>query len=391
MTRRSRSTLEPDIERELAALDAALAGEPLVEADLDDLAIVVSTVRDQRARPAADFVGSLDERVARGFVREASSEARRARVTPRRRRMLMPALGAAASLALIVVVGVSLLGGDSNDGGTVSSAVSPPGAVQRETKAAPGGVVSTSPSDGAGSSDALSGTLPSRRARRVERQASVALTTAPDKVGAVSDGVVRVTDSVRGVVVTSSVSSTDSSQGGANFELRVPTDRLPTALAELSKLAHVRSRTQSSQDVTSTFVSAQDRLEQSNAERRSLLKQLANATTDNQTQSIRARLRIARAAIASARGDLRQLRERTDYSAVTVTVETGDGASGGTGGGPWTPKDALGDAVRILELVAGGLLIVLALALPVAFVGAGAMFAGRLLRRRRREQTLDAI
>ena len=132
--------------------------------------------------------------------------------------------------------------------------------------------------------------------------------------------------------MTSSVSSGDSGRSGATFALRVPTRRLDDALARLSKLAHVRSRTQNSQDVTGAFVSAQERLDGSLAERKGLLRQLARADTPNETASIRERLRLVQSEIATARAQVRGLRTRTDFSAVSVTIEPGD-SSGGIGAG----------------------------------------------------------
>jgi hypothetical protein len=190
--------------------------------------------------------------------------------------------------------------------------------------------------------------------------------------------------------VTSSVSSGDGERAGATFTLRVPTRRLDDALARLSKLAHVRSRTQDSQDVTGAFVSARDRLRESLAERQALLRALARADSANETASIRARLRIVAGEIASARAAVARLRQRTSFSTIAVTVES-DGSSGtGGGGDSWTPADALRDAVRILEVALGIALVAFAAAAPFLLLGLAGVVAARTLRRRRREQALDA-
>jgi Domain of unknown function (DUF4349) len=208
----------------------------------------------------------------------------------------------------------------------------------------------------------------------------------------VADRVVRVTDEVGGIVVTSSVSSADDDRGGATFSLRVPTRRLDDALARLSKLAHVRSRTQNSQDVTGAFVTAEERLDEALAEREGLLRALGRADSTNETASIRARLRIVQSEIASARAAVRRLRVRTDFSAVSVTIEPGSSAGGSTGGSSddsWTPGDAAGDAVRVLEVAAGVVLVAAAVLVPFALLGGLGVAAGRVVRRRRREQALE--
>jgi hypothetical protein len=67
----------------------------------------------------------------------------------------------------------------------------------------------------------------------------------------------------------------------------------------------------------------------------------------------------------------------------------GGGKSGATGGGRWTPGDAAGDAVRVLEVLAGVVLIGLAVAVPGGLIAVAIALAVRQSRRRRREAALD--
>jgi hypothetical protein len=397
--RRPDDTLDPQVERELAALDAALAGEP-VDPDLAELAELALAARAARPEISSEFAARLDGRAAAGFPRpprrvdRVVAPVRGLRVRARAsRRMLLPALGAAATLLVGLVVLASVLNSSSDDNTLrpTSGRTSPS---QERTDGGEGPTGAPSARAGAepvppGNDDGFA----TGRPRRVERQASLTLETASDKIGDVSDGVIRATDSVGGIVVTSSVSSGDEGRGGATFSLRVPTRRLDDALARLSKLAHVRSRTQNSQDVTGAFVSAQERLDAALAERQGLLRQLARADTPNETASIRERLRLVQSEIASARAQVRGLRTRTDFSAVSVTIEPGSsGAVFGSSGddGTWTPGDAVGDAVRVLEVFAGVAVVGAAVLGPFALLGLGAGFAARGVRRRRREQALEA-
>ena len=76
-----------------------------------------------------------------------------------------------------------------------------------------------------------------------------------------------------------------------------------------------------------------------------------------------------------------------------MTIEPGDSSGGvGAGGddGTWTPADALDDAVRVLEVFAGIAVVGAAVLAPFALLGLGAGFAARGMRRRRREQALEA-
>jgi hypothetical protein len=301
------------------------------------------------------------------------------------RRMLLPALGAAATVLAALVVVVSLVGGGSSGDGTVQPASAPSSQERSSGGAAeplpPGATLPPAPPP--------DDRLAPGRARRVERQASLVLAVPAREVGDVADAVVRVTDEVGGIVVTSSVSGGERDTG-ATFSLRVPTRRVDEALARLSRLGQVRSRTQGSRDVTGAFVAAQERLAAARAERKSLLRQLARADTPNETASIRARLRIVQAEIAAARAEVRRLRTRTAYSAVSVAVEGARDAGGGAGSGArWTPGDALGAAGRVLEVTVSVALVSLAVIGPFALLGAGALFAARLVRHRRRERALE--
>lgn len=367
-------TLDPEVERELAAIDAALAGEP-VAPELAELDALVRIARDDRPRPTEAFAERLDERARAEFAGEPDKSRRvlagvRARL---HRRMLLPALAGAATLLLALVVITSFVGGggSSRRGAIVEQGAPHPKAGAGEP---------------AGAAPSADSAAPAQAPRKVEHQTSLALEAAPDRVDDVSQQVIRVTDGVDGVVASSSISSGDGN-GGASFELRIPSDRLQSALAQLSKLAHVRSRQESSQDVTDTFDSAKGRLDQALAERSSLLKQLAAADAPNKAESIRARLRINAQTIVQARSGVNDLRRRTGFATVQLSVDAHKDGGGG-GPGTWTPDDALDDAVRILEVSLSVLVVVLAVALPLALVGALAGVAARAARRRRRERVL---
>ncbi len=222
----------------------------------------------------------------------------------------------------------------------------------------------------------------------MERSAELALTTPRDQIEDVADGVIRVTDRHGGFVLSSSVSAGDKSDAGASLDLRIPSRQLQATIADLSELAHVRSRTQSSRDVTAQFSSPRRRLADALAERRGLLRQLAQADTPNETAAVRARLRAVNRRADRARTALRHLRERVAYSGVAVLVEPG--AAGGKGGGGWSLGDAAHDAVSVLGAVAGAAIVGLAVALPAGFVAFLGWLAYRAVVRRRREQALDA-
>ena len=401
--------LTPAAARELDALDRALAGEA-VDPDLHELAQLVADVRATAPELSPALAARLERDIADGFPAPAA----RPRLRRPRRWVLLPAAGvlAAALIALVVVLGQ---GGDSGDGSSAPlAAKGAPATVAAAPapEAAPGGA-----GGGAAAADSAAATAPPTRSavpapapsaagavgrasapapapaaklgapRKVQRSVELGLEAPFEKVGDTSDAVIQTVDRFGGFVASSSID--DAGEGAeATFDLRIPTARLDAALAALSKLGHVADRTQSLQDITGSFTSVQDRLADARAERRGLLRALARATTQAQIDSLRARLRDARSTIARLNGDLQALRRRADLSTVTLSI-TGVADKGGATGGHWSPGDAAGDALRVLEVVAGVALVALAIALPLGLLGVAIALAARLLRRRGRERALD--
>jgi hypothetical protein len=396
--------LSPDVERELEALDDALAGRR-VAPDLTELGELALLLREDRPQPTDGFGRFLDARAERGFPGRDP----RTRVSGRRwlawQGWMAPALGATATVLVVAVIALSSLGGDetldtlSSGGGAQESAgtAAAPQADSARSKddSGSGGAASSlaapesvppAPSPGSPGTDG-------RENRKIERSASLTLATRPRTIDTVSARIQEVTRQQGGFVVSSTVSSSTGG-GGGTFELRIPTRNLDAAMAALSRLGAVRERAQRSQDITAQSVSARSRLKDAKTERQSLLKQLADAVTVQQTESIRARLRLVSAEIERARADVRRVNNRAAFSTVAVTL-VADRSAGAPGteedDGSWTPGDAAHDALRVLEVIAGIALIAAAIAIPLALLGLLAALTLRYTRRRRREHALDAV
>jgi hypothetical protein len=266
---------------------------------------------------------------------------------------------------------------ESDDGGGGGAAV-PGAAEQAAPDAGAGRAIAPAPPSG--------GFAPGQSERRIERSIGLELEAPVDELARVADQVTSVTNRHGGFVLSSSLSTGDEVAGG-DFELRIPSNRLRPALRDISALATVRSQSQSGRDVTREHVTARDRLQAARAERRSLLRRLEDADTDEEAEAIRARLDIVAGEINGLRAQLRDLRLRTDYAVVTVTLlAAGDGSSEGSGTGSF--DDALGDAGDLLAGSAGIVIRVLAVALPLAVVALLGWLIGAALRRRRRESVL---
>jgi hypothetical protein len=150
----------------------------------------------------------------------------------------------------------------------------------------------------------------------------------------------------------------------------------------------VRSQTQSGRDVTREHATAKDRLQSARAERRSLLRRLEQADTDEEAEAIRRRLDLVAGEINGLRAQLRDLRLRTDYAVVTVALLASENGSSDERGAGGTFDDALGDAGDLLLGTAGILIRILALLLPLALIGLLLWLAAGPFRRRRRESAL---
>lgn len=415
--------LTPDIERELAALDDALAGRR-VAPDLNDLGELALALRDERPAPGPSFGHELDANVARGF-RDPDPRRRASGRSWWARLLTVPAFGMAAAVLVVAVIVAGGQLGDGDSGGGGSSAgteIAESGGGGASASSADSSTQKDLPqADSAGAEDAGAGTAASgddavssfgeplppstvapapgqgaprsdgRERRSVERSASLTLAARPRDFEAVSAQIQDVTNQQGGFVVSSTVNSS-SGGGDGTFELRIPTRNLDAAIAALSRLGKVRERAQRSQDITAATVSARSRLKDARTERKSLLRQLGEAVTLTETQSIRARLRLVSQEIEQARAEVRRVHNRASFSTVAVTLVVDDSAVlPADEDDNWTPADAANDALRLLEVAAGVALIALAVALPLALLAAPAAVAARWTRRRRREHALDVV
>jgi hypothetical protein len=366
---------------ELEAVDAALAGRYVApeHAELADLALLL---RDERPEPSAAWVNELDRRVRTGFP---------ARPKPPRRQWvwLRKAAPVMAIFAIVIPVGFGLstieTGGDDDSGGGGGASTASEAPSSADEGSAGSGEAAQ---DSAGATEQPRSATPlssDARPRSVERSVTITLGTSRRQVDRVATEIGDVTADLGGYVARSSISSS----GGGDLQLRIPTRRLDTAIQRLSKLAKVTDLSRSSQDITAAVVSARDQLQDARAERKALLTQLATATTINETESIRARLRIVSNEIAAARNTLRRRTNRANFADVAVTLGIARGEDNDDEGGAWTPGDAFHDALRVLEVIAGVAVIAAAIAIPLLVAWLLGWMARRGVTRRRRERALD--
>jgi hypothetical protein len=360
---------------ELEAVDAALAGRYVApeHAELAELALLL---RDDRPEPEAAWTARLDRRVAAGFP-----------AAPRKPRFsfmhnqIAPVFAVLLLLAVPIGLAVALGGGSGDDSGSSASGTVEAVGGDSSAGAAGAGAEQAAPSARTAPPPAAAD---SARPRKVQRSAEITIAAPRRQIDSVATQIGDVTASLGGYVARSSVTSSS----GGSLQLRVPSDKLDTAIQRLSKLGKVRQLSRNSEDITAQVHSARDRLNEARAERKGLLKQLAEATTINETDSIKARLRIVSREIAADRAALKRVNNRADFADVAVTLMATRGKSGAAAGG-WTPGDAFHDALRVLEVLAGVLVIAAAVLLPLLIAALLGWLARRGVTRRRRERALD--
>ena len=358
---------------------------------------IATELRALRPEITERFAADLDAWAAEGFPsREHAPEPApsfpdrlRTRLMALRLRPFLPALAVATTMVAVVIGLASVLddGGGSGptSGGTSiqsqedagKGAQSPPGLAERGSagavEPAPTTVPPVPPADEQ---------LKPGQERIQEQSASMELSTEPDDVDHVADEVFDVVDRYEGIVVSSNV-DTSSEKARASFDLRIPTANLQAALADLSDLASVSSRNEGVLDITAPFITAEERYEDAKAEVDALLEELGEADSVSEIASIREQLALARPELAAARAELGALKQRADFSTLSLAV-VGDGDGDG-----WSLGDAADDALSVLEDVLGAGLVTLAVIVPLGAIAALAWFGFGALRRRRRESALD--
>jgi Domain of unknown function (DUF4349) len=374
----------------LEVIDATLAGEPVdpEHAELAELALILA---DDRPRPVAQFASRLDQRVQERFERPARSR-------PWRRLTFAPAALVVLASTIAAVFVLSSGGSGTPVRRTLTAAPSsatPSSAAAPRSAASSSAASSSAASSSAGAQKPLAAAAsplpaPAPNGHRIVQSAQLSLSTTPGRIEQVAQQIFDVVGAARGDVSHSTVTAAGGNGGFADFQLSVPSATLPQTMAQLSRLrgANVVSRTDATQDIGGSFVSANRRLADARALRTTLLRQLSSAVTTQQVDSLRARIRDAEASIASDLATLRTLRRQVGFSQISITISSSPGSHPVAAGG-FTLGEAAHDAGRVLTVVAGVALIALAVLLPISVVAALVAFMWLVFRRRRREQALD--
>jgi hypothetical protein len=408
--------MDPDLAAELHAIDATLAGEP-VDPQYAELAELALLLADDR--PTADpvFAHTLDERVAGRFHQPVRKGPGWYVQQARSRSWSTWLAGGAAATALAaavvtVVVFTSNIHGAGSTSASSSSASAGSSAVASPAVGAAGrnssGAAKLSPSEASGGATSSSSSAqaplnsapspgrapqPPSNGRKTIQSAQLNLSAAPNRVDDVAQEAFDVVGQQNGIVNRSSVTQTGGSDGYAFMQLSVPSSSLAQTMTKLSQLTYARvsSRTDNSQDVNNRYRQTKRGLADAQALHTALLKQLANATTTQQVDSLKAQIHDAEQSNSRDEAALAGLNHRIAFSAISLTINAGPQppAPAGHHSGGFTLGNAAHDAGRVLVVLAGVALIALAVLVPVGVLAGIAWWVGGMMTHRRRERALD--
>jgi hypothetical protein len=380
-------------------------------------------LRAERQEPGPEFARRLDEWAAAGFPRDrglgprtaasgvagALHRARAWLTAVPARRVLAPAGSVAV---MLVVIGVAIsqsgeLGSDDGEGpapqsvqgmegdsaGSLdagSAAEEPAGAaaapaIGEDSQPLDAGAAELSvPPDGMPADPG--GIARATGDRLIDATARLRLGADADEVQETANGVVQVTDRHDGIVLDSQV-TTDQAGARAAFELEIPFKELDAALADLSELGDVISRTEEGEDITASAVRARKDLAQTFDRIRAARADLIRADTREERLIIRSRISSLEATANALEARVNGVEREARFATVDVEI-TSDGPR--SEDEDWTLGDALDDAGRVIEVIGGIALISLAVLAPLALVAALIWLLATRALRHQRERALDS-
>jgi hypothetical protein len=135
----------------------------------------------------------------------------------------------------------------------------------------------------------------------------------------------------------------------ASLTIRVPSSRFADALQQLRTLeGEVQTSGVSAQDVTDQFVDLQARLAAKQAEEQRYLAILNRANTIDEILKVDASLSNVRTQVEQLTGQINSIKQRTDYSTISMSIATIAVLPGDTATKAWDPAKTVTRALAAL-------------------------------------------
>lgn len=229
--------------------------------------------------------------------------------------------------------------------------------------------------------------------RFLVRTGEMTVTVARGKVPEAAARIVGLTTGYGGYVLTSQISTADSSAPPyADITVRIPANAYDAAIQRFGEIGRVQGVQTSATDVTGQYVDLRARLSQARQVDRRLLGFLARTATVTEALAVKARIDDTQLRVEQLTGQLKALREQVTYGTLTVSV-TERGVHHATGhrhGFVAALAASWRHIVGGFEAIVVGLGAVLPFAVLLAALAVAAWYAaraaGRLRRRVRFEQ-----
>ena len=165
---------------------------------------------------------------------------------------------------------------------------------------------------------------------------------------ATSDRAQAIASGLGGDVLNLSQSGTADTRS-ASLTIRVPSSRFGDALQQLKSLeGEIQTSGVTAQDVTDQFVDLQARLTAKQAEEQRYIAILNRANTIDEILKVDASLGSVRTQIEQLTAQINSIKQRTDYSTISMSISTLSVLPGDTTSKAWDPSKTVGRAIAAL-------------------------------------------
>jgi len=165
---------------------------------------------------------------------------------------------------------------------------------------------------------------------------------------ATSDRAQAIASGLGGDVLNLSQSGTADTRS-ANLTIRVPSSRFGDALQQLKSLeGEIQTSGVSAQDVTDQFIDLQARLTAKQAEEQRYVAILNRANTIDEILKVDASLGSVRTQIEQLTAQINSIKNRTDFSTISMSISTLSVLPGDTTSKAWDPSKTVGRALAAL-------------------------------------------
>ncbi|MEI8131943.1 MAG: DUF4349 domain-containing protein [Leptolinea sp.] len=194
------------------------------------------------------------------------------------------------------------------------------------------------------------------------------------------DSIIKMTDEMKGFVVSSNIFKSRNENGlelpEARLTIRVPAERLTDAIDQIKALVpnvltDVLSETRSGQNVTKEYTDLKSRLKNLEEAEAQLREIMASATRTEDVMSVFNQLTQVREQIEVIKGQMKYYEESAAMSAIEITVRSKASVAPLSIGG-WQPggvaRDAIQSLINALKFFANAAIWIILFLLPVLII-----------------------